>query len=197
MQARIPGASHLPSPPAVFPQRSGRGSTTSTASLRMTNICRPSGSFGWPSVRPSGKTGRRTPSPHVLPRRRRRGRRCLSKQRLCYSKDSLTGLAAPMTPHFRPNFQKGAFHLRKRNCRVVVYFSKDELDALTKKSASPGSRGRASSAPPLPIRRSGRADRRRACADPRGAAGGEQPQPDHEAGQRYRPAGCSPSSTRS
>jgi len=23
--------------------------------------------------------------------------------------------------------------LRKRNCRVVVYFSKDELDALTKK----------------------------------------------------------------
>ena len=23
--------------------------------------------------------------------------------------------------------------MRKRNCRVVVYFSKDELDALTKK----------------------------------------------------------------
>ena len=97
-------ASPLPGPPAVYPRRSGHGLTASTVSLRMTSICRPSGNFGWPSVRPRRKPGKPPPTPHVLPRRRRRGRYCLNKQRICPYRFSLTGACRPYDPAFSTEF---------------------------------------------------------------------------------------------
>ena len=97
-------ASPLPDPPAVFPQRSGRGLTASTASSLTMNICRSSGSIGLRPAPPGGNPTGLEPTPPVLPRRRRRGRYCLNKQRPCYSKDSLTGACRPYDPAFTTDF---------------------------------------------------------------------------------------------
>lgn len=46
----------------------------------------------------------------------------------------MTGACRPYDPANFIEFKKEVFNIRKRNCRVVVYFSKDELDALTQKT---------------------------------------------------------------
>ena len=79
-------ASPLPNPPAMFPQRSGHGSTVSTASLPTTNIYRPSGSIGLQPAPPRGNPTGLEPAPTVLPRRRRRGWYCTKYQVLTSTK---------------------------------------------------------------------------------------------------------------
>lgn len=43
-----------------------------------------------------------------------------------------------MTPLISSYFKIGVFYLRKRNCRVEIYFTKNELEALTKKVRKAG-----------------------------------------------------------
>ncbi len=57
-----------------------------------------SGSIGLRPAPPGGNPAGLEPTPTVLPRRRRRGRYCLNKQRICWGKFSLTGACRPYDP---------------------------------------------------------------------------------------------------
>lgn len=74
--------------------------------------------------------------------------------------------------------------MRNRNHRVEIYFTKNELETLTKKVRRSGLSARGSAAVLLNgTGGEGGPARRRACADSGGAPCGESPQSDHEAGQ--------------
>ena len=59
----------------------------------------------WLAARPArGNPTGLEPAPTVLPRRRRRGRYCLNKQRIVGPQFSLTGACRPYDPAFRRTF---------------------------------------------------------------------------------------------
>ena len=59
---------------------------------------------------------------------------CLNKQRICPYRFRLTGACRP----YDPSKKKGDLKMRKRNCRVEVCFTKDELTVLSKKAKKAG-----------------------------------------------------------
>lgn len=65
----------------------------------------------------------------ALDTRRGRLRHRLSKQRICLCKFNLIGILRPYDPHA----ERMSESMRNRNCRVEIYFTKDELETLTKK----------------------------------------------------------------